>query len=141
MLYATEASTGRPRASTAIITRLAKSVHTRKTGLKAPGRVPFLRAISWATARAEGVVTATPPAGGPRGSAGRRLMGSLPSATELKPIAARAGWPARAPWRCKLRVHRQPFRPNHEEDVEPAPGRSHMHALPRLGFYPKVGGL
>ncbi len=42
------ASTGRPRASTATITKAARSASPTKIGLKAPGGVPFLRAISWA---------------------------------------------------------------------------------------------
>jgi hypothetical protein len=52
-LYATEASTGRPRASTATITKAARSASPTKIGLKAPGVVAFLRAISWATAMGE----------------------------------------------------------------------------------------
>jgi hypothetical protein len=53
ILYATEASTGRPRASTVTILRAARSASPTKIGLKAPGVVPFLRAISWATAIGE----------------------------------------------------------------------------------------
>jgi hypothetical protein len=52
-LYATEASTGRPRASTAIIAKAARSASPTKIGLKAPAVLPFLRAISWATAMGE----------------------------------------------------------------------------------------
>jgi hypothetical protein len=36
-LYATEASTGRPRASTATTTKAARSARPTKIGLKAPG--------------------------------------------------------------------------------------------------------